>query len=38
MFSPSAIVREMKAEPGQTKSEWLGAKARVPGEKKSKPM
>lgn len=29
MFSPSAIVREMKAEPGQIKSEWLGAEARV---------
>lgn len=29
MFSPSAIVREMKADPGQIKSEWLGAEARV---------
>lgn len=29
MFSPSAIVREMKEDPGQIKSEWLGAEARV---------
>ena len=29
MFSPSAIVREMKDDPGQIKSEWLGAEASV---------
>ena len=29
MFSPSAIIREMKEDPGQIKSEWLGAEARV---------
>jgi hypothetical protein len=29
MFSPSAIVREMKDDPGQIKSQWLGAEARV---------
>ena len=29
MFSPSTIVREIKEDPGQIKSEWLGAEARV---------
>ena len=29
MFSPSAIVREIKEDPGQIKSEWLGAEAHV---------
>jgi hypothetical protein len=29
MFSSSAIVREMKEGPGQIKSQWLGAEARV---------
>ena len=29
MYSPSAIIREMKEDPGQIKSEWLGAEARV---------
>ena len=29
MFSASAIVCEMKEDPGQIKSEWLGAEARV---------
>jgi hypothetical protein len=29
MFSPSAIVREMTEDPGQIKSQWLGAEARV---------
>ena len=29
MFMPSAIGREMIADPGQIKSAWLGAEARV---------
>ena len=29
MFSSSAIFCEMKEDPGQIKSEWLGAEARV---------